>query len=130
MSNTQTSGLIKNNSLGVRDIGGRKLLPGQVQRFTFEELKPFMGNKAFAEAFKRGDLQEIAEETPGVPDFLSFKENAPNPGKPDVSKLGEGSPIRVDTVEGKAALAAFLQEGIQAPASESQNGPIVPPVAS
>lgn len=105
----QESGLIRNNTLGIRDIGGRKLLPGATERFTREELQPYAGNKAFRHAFECNDLQEISENAPPSPDFLRLREAAPQPAKPNVNKPGEGEPIRVDTKEGQAALAAFLQ---------------------
>lgn len=141
-STRQETGLIRNNTLSVREIAGRKLLPGATDRFTRAELQPYAGNPAFRHAFVINDLQEIPENVPPPLDFLQIRETAPQvPAKPDVNKLGEGSPIRVDTAEGKAALAKFLQEGTtpspapapvkppeNAPASEP--APVTPPPQS
>jgi hypothetical protein len=99
------SGLIRNNTLGIRELAGRKLLPGATERFTFEELKPYMGNKAFRAAFTLGQLTEIPENAPPPPDFLNLQENAPQPGKP-APVLGEVVAVRADDPK---ALAAFLQ---------------------
>lgn len=121
---TATMIYIRNNGMGIRNIGDKMLLPGEAKAFTPEELEPFKGSKDLEIAFSRGTLSVVSEA--GSVDLLF-----PQQGKPDESKIpGSGSALAGDpnavTVKDAEALAAFVRSN---PPASPVGTPVPAPVA-